>query len=162
MTRRIFAKPGLKWIFVASSMVVTVVSAAAAPGCGGAPPEFDKAAAHTPETLVQEFIQRYKALPQNASARTKAATSQVEKARASLPDPDAPSGKSAQKEAAVKSKMAPQAQTLDGLIATLDQRLGELDGVSKADAAKKAAELIEKAPEIKDEDRKVVLERLAR
>jgi len=162
MTRRIFAKQSLKWIFVACSTVVTVVSSAAAPGCGGDVPEFDKAAAHTPETLVQEFIQRYKGLPENASARAKATAAKIEKVRASLPDPDAPSGKSAQKEAAVKSKMAPQAQTLDSLIATLDQRLGELDGVSKADALKKAAELVEKAPELKDNDRKVVLERLAK
>jgi hypothetical protein len=161
MTRRIFARQSFKWIFAASSTVATVVSSAAAPGCGADAPEFDKAAAHTPETLVQEFLQRYKGLPENTSARARVNAAKVEKARASLPDPDAPSGKSAQKEAAVKSKMAPQAQTLDDLIATLDRRLGEIDGVSKADAAKKAAELIEKAPEIKDEDRKVVLERLA-
>ncbi|APW61776.1 hypothetical protein [Paludisphaera borealis] len=162
MTRQIFASQRLKWIFVALSAVVTIVSSMAAPGCGGDTPVFDKAAMHTPETLVQEFIQRYKGLPEQTSAKAKASAAKAEKVRASLPDPDAPSGKSAQKEAEVKSKMAPQAQTLDSLIATLEQRLGELDGVSKADAVKKAVELIEKAPEIKDADRKTVVERLSK
>ncbi|MDR3623484.1 MAG: hypothetical protein P4L85_29395 [Paludisphaera borealis] len=162
MTRQIFASQRLKWIFVAFSAVVTIVSSMAAPGCGGDTPVFDKATQHTPETLVQEFIQRYKGLPEQTSAKAKANAAKAEKVLSSLPDPDAPSGKSARKEAEVKSKMAPQAQSLDSLIATLEQRLGELNGVSKADAAKKAVELIEKAPEIKDADRKTVVERLSK
>ncbi|QEH39205.1 hypothetical protein OJF2_78190 [Aquisphaera giovannonii] len=162
MTRQTLSPQRLKWIFLAISAAATVAASAATPGCGGGEPEFDKSALHTPETLVQEFVQRYKNLPERASARAKAAAAKSEKAIASLPDPDAPSGKSAQKEAAVKSKMAPQAQTLDGLIASLDQRLGEFRGISKADAVKQAVAALEKAPELKPDDRKVVVERLSK
>jgi hypothetical protein len=46
------------------------------------------------------------------------------------------------------------------VIDTLVTRLGELKGVSRSEAAKKAAELIRKEPAIQEDDRKAVLDRL--
>lgn len=131
-------------------------------GCGGGEPEFDKTALHTPETLVQEFVIRYKALPAQASAKEKARAARIEKAKAAIPDVDAESNKSSRLEAESKKKNAEKLETLDHLIETLELRLGRLKDISRADAAKKVIELIEKEPSIKKDDRQAVIDRLGK
>lgn len=153
--------PGTRWLAAPASAIALVAGLAAFQGCS-AEPEFDKSTLHTPESLVQEFMIRYKRLPEHATARQKAQADKSAKALAKLADPDAPSGKSQATEAVKKKAVRETLDTLDNLIDTLATRLGELKGISRSDAAKQAAELIRKEPTIREDDRKAVLDRLGK
>jgi hypothetical protein len=83
----------------ALAAIFTVTLMTSLHGCGGDAPEFDKTALHTPETLVQEFVLRYRRLPAQVSAEAKAQAARLEKVQAALPDVDAESAKSARSEA---------------------------------------------------------------
>lgn len=137
------------------------VVVAALSGCGGRP-EFDKALAHTPESLVHEFMLRYEDLPDQATAKQRERAAKQAEAQAKLPDVDSGSGKSSRKEAAVKSQALAQTQTLDNLIDALDRRLGSVEGMSRQEAVTKAIELLDYEPKIRDEDRKAVIDRLSK
>jgi hypothetical protein len=150
---------GTRWLAALASAMSLVAALAAFQGCSSEP-EFDKAALHTPETLVQEFMIRYRRLPEHATAKQKAQAAKFAKVQASRPDPDAPSGKSERKEAERKRVERAKVDTLDAVIDTLATRLGELKGISRSDAAKQAADLIRKEPSIQEDDRKAVLDRL--
>lgn len=136
------------------STILTVLTTIGLQGCGETP-VFDQAAKHTPQSLVEEFVARYKNLPPNR----KPAKGSGGKAKGEAPDVDE-AGKSSRKEAATKGEMLKESETLDQVLETLTYRLGKLDGVSRADAAKQAVDLIEKEPSIKSEDKDVVVERL--
>lgn len=142
---------------VVLASTLAVLATAAIQGCGGGEPTFDQSLKHTPETLVEEFVTRYKNLPAHRkeakgakAARTKAADS---------PDVDE-AGKSSRREAVTKGEMAKETETLENVAATLEERLGQIAGVPPAEAAAQAAALIEKSPDVKDDDKKTVLERL--
>ncbi|MFO0890227.1 MAG: hypothetical protein U0790_13940 [Isosphaeraceae bacterium] len=150
-----------RWLAALTSALSLVGALASVQGCS-AEPEFDKAAMHTPESLVQEFVIRYKRLPEHATAKQKAQAARIAKAQAALPDPDAPSFKSERKEAATKQTERQKTETLDHLLDTLTTRLGQLRGISRSDAAKKATELISKEAAIKEEDRQAVIDRLGK
>jgi len=62
----------------------------------------------------------------------------------------------------VKKKAAETQETLENLIDTLELRLGRLKNISRANAAKKAIEFIEKESAIKLEDRQAVIDRLGK
>lgn len=132
------------------------------PGCWGETPEFDKSSLHTPESLVDEFVLLYKRLPGRSSDKVRTQVAEAEKKRSSLPDVDAPSGKSARKEEQAKKKMAEDTETLENLLIRLEERLGALPGMSRSEAAKKAVAAVEKSTEIKDDDRKTITDRLNR
>jgi len=159
MPRRMISSPRLRALVSALATCLAVVAAAVS-GCGG-DLEFDKSVAHTPESLVQEFMIRYKDLPDQATAKQKERARKAAEAQAKLPEVDA-GLKSSRKAAATKSQMLAETQTLDNLIDALDRRLGSVEGMSLKEAAAKAVELINKEPSIRDEDRKAVVERLSK
>lgn len=103
---------------------------------------------------------RYETLPDQATAEQREKLAKQAAAQAKLPDVDSGSGKSSRKEAAIKSQALAQSQTLDNLVDALDRRLGLVKGMSKREAAAKVAELIDYEPNIRDEDREVIMERL--
>ncbi|WP_165246825.1 hypothetical protein [Paludisphaera soli] len=155
MTPRPLSSRRATLAIAAFSSFFTLLATAALQGCGETP-EFDKSLQHTPETLVQEFVVRYKNLPENRRTLKSAKTA---KPKGEAPDVDQ-AGKSSRKEAAVKGAMLKEAETLDNVLATLEERLGKLEGVPRAEAAKKAADLLEQEPAVKDEHKKEVVERL--
>ncbi|OJW19956.1 MAG: hypothetical protein BGO49_10535 [Planctomycetales bacterium 71-10] len=138
----------------ASCTLLTVLTTVGLQGCGETP-EFNQALKHTPETLVTEFVARYKNLPPNRKPLKSARA----KPKGEIPEQDE-AAKSSRKEAATKGEMLKESETLESVVATLEDRLGQLEGISRADAAKKAAELIEKEPAVKDDDKQAVVERL--
>lgn len=160
MFRRKISAPRFHGIASVTAALPAIVALALS-GCGERL-EFDKAVGHSPESLVQEFMIRYQGLPDQATAKQQARAAKEAEARAKLPDVDAGSLKSSRKEAAVKSQALSQTQTLDNLLDALDRRLGSVEGLSRKEAAAKAVELINNEPDIRDEDRKVVIERLSR
>jgi len=139
----------------AASALLTLFATAALQGCGEQEPEFDASVQHTPETLVQEFLVRYKNLPENRKALKSTRPSKEKEA----PDVDE-AGKSSRKEAAVKGAMLKESETLENVVATLEDRLGTIQGTPRAEAARKAVELIEKEPSVKEDDRRALVERL--
>jgi hypothetical protein len=136
--------------------LLTVLTTVGFQGCGS-PPEFSAELKHTPETLVTEFVARYQNLPTNRKG-LKGSSGGATTERKVIDSDEA--GKSAKAEAATKSEMLKESETLESVVAALENRLGKVDGMSRAEAAKQAAGLIEKEPSIKDEDRKDVVERL--
>lgn len=134
--------------------LLTVLTTVGLQGCGETP-EFNQALKHTPETLVTEFVARYKNLPPNR----KPLKSERGKPKGEVAEQDE-AAKSSRKEAATKGAMLKESETLESVVATLEDRLGQLEGISRADAAKKAAELIEKEPALKDQDKQTLVERL--
>lgn len=156
MSRQAIPSRRSRLAVAALSSLLTVLTTVGLQGCGETP-EFNQALKHTPETLVEEFVARYKNLPPNRKP-LKAARGGAQ-AKGEAPDIDE-AGKSSRKEAATKGEMLKETETLENVVATLEERLGKLEGVSRAEAAKKAAELIEKAPAVKDDDKKAVVERL--
>jgi len=129
-------------------------------GCGG-DLEFDKSVGHTPESLVQEFMIRYKTLPDQATAKQRERAAKEAEAQAKLPEVDA-GLKASRKAAATKSQMLAETQTLDNLVDALDRRLGAIEGMSRKEAAAKVVELINWEPNIRDEDREIIIERLSK
>ncbi|MDG3007662.1 hypothetical protein [Paludisphaera mucosa] len=156
MSRTILSSRRAHLAIAACSALLTILTTAVLQGCGGAEPVFDQSVKHTPETLAQEFVTRYKNLPANRKP-LKSARSAATKGEA--PEQDE-SAKSSRKEAVVKSEMLKESETLENIVATLEERLGKLEGVPRAEAAKKAAAVIEQEPAVKAEDKAAVLERL--
>lgn len=144
-----------RWLSLAL-MALAPAAAALLLGCGGGTPEFHQGVKDTPQSLAEEFVFRYKALPENASEKAKAKAAAAEKAQAALPDVDAQT-KSSHAEAATKKAAMP---TLKGLLDDLDARLGQVEGTSRADAAKAVLEAFEKEPAVRAEDRATISERL--
>jgi hypothetical protein len=144
-----------RWLPLAL-MALVPVAASLLPGCGGETSEFHQDVKDTPQSLAEEFVFRYKALPENASEKAKAKSAAVEKAKAALPDVDAQT-KSSHAEAATKKAAQP---TLDGLLDDLDARIGKVQGASRADVAKAVLGAVEKDPAIREEDRAVISKRL--
>jgi hypothetical protein len=155
MPPRLLSSRRVNLAIAALSSLSTLLATAALQGCGETP-VFDKSLQHTPETLVQEFVVRYKNLPENRRTLKSAKSA---KPKGEAPDVDE-AGKSSRKEAAVKGAMIKEAETLDNVLATLEERLGKIEGVPRAEAAKQAADLLEKEPAVQEEDKKAVVERL--
>jgi len=147
-------------VAAALSGCLTIVAMAALPGCGGNP-EFDQAVAHTPESLVEEFMIRYKNLPGQANAKQRERALKAAEAQAKLPEVDA-GLKASRKGAEAKRQMLAETQTLDNILDALDRRLGSVKGLSRREAVAKAAELLQKEPDLREEDRKVIVERLSK
>jgi hypothetical protein len=126
------------------------------PGCGGGKAEFHKDAADTPESLAQDFLFRYKALPDRQSAREKARTAALEKARAAVPDIDAQT-KSARAEAAVKKASGP---TLERLIDETQARIARIPGLPRAEASRKFVDALSKEGTIAQDDLRLIRESL--
>jgi hypothetical protein len=130
-----------------------------APGCGSSKPEFSPETQQTPDSLAQEFVFRYQGLPSQASgkAKARAATAEKAKAKAAALLEEGERKKSAQ----ATTKKAPVA-TLDALIDSLELKLGEVPGVSKAEAAGKVLERLKGQSSIDEADRAVISERLGK
>lgn len=144
----------------ALSGCLTIVALTTLPGCGENA-EFDQAVAHTPESLVQEFMIRYKNLPDQANAKQRERALKAAEAQAKLPEVDA-GLKASRKGAETKRQMLAETQTLDNILDALDRRLGSVEGLSRREAAAKAADLIQNEPGIRDEDRKIIIDRLSK
>ncbi|AMV40799.1 hypothetical protein [Planctomyces sp. SH-PL62] len=159
MNRITLSSPRANLAIAALSSFLTILATVALQGCGGETPVFDQSLQHTPETLVQEFLVRYKNLPENRKALKASRSAKSATAKGEQPDVDE-AGKSSRKEAAVKGQMVKESETLENVVATLEDRLGTVQGVPRAEAAKKAVELIENQSDLKAEDKQAVIERL--
>lgn len=147
--------PG-KFAGTLATMVLTAMVIAWLPGCGSGTPEFHQDVRDTPASLAEEFVFRYKGLPEQASARSIAKAEAVEKAKAALPDVDAET-KSSHAEALTKKAAVP---TLGGLLDDLDARLGKLTGTARSDAAKAVLDILDKESAIREADREAITKRL--
>ncbi|SIO66259.1 hypothetical protein SAMN05444166_8020 [Singulisphaera sp. GP187] len=143
-----------------SSLIFTLLTLAASalfPGCGNNAVEFDKDAEHNPESLAQEFLFRYKALPDRASTRQKARIAAREKAEAAVPE--AVDQTKSERGATTKKVAVP---TLEGLLTETEERVAGVPGMSRTEAGRKVVELLAKETAITPDDLRLIRERLAR
>lgn len=138
-------------------MLLTLAAAVGSPGCGNNTVEFDKAAEHNPESLAQEFLFRYKALPDRASAKQKARIAAREKAEAAVPD--AVDQTKSERSETTKKATVP---TLEDLLTETEERVAGIPGMSRTEAGSKVVEILAKDSTIPPDDLKLIRERLAK
>ncbi|WP_406697125.1 hypothetical protein V5E97_39680 [Singulisphaera sp. Ch08] len=136
--------------------LLTLIVSAGFTGCGNHAVEFDKDAEHNPESLAQEFLFRYKALPDRASTKQKAQIAAREKAEAAVPD--AVDQTKSERGATTKKVTVP---TLDGLLTETEGRVAGVPGMSRTEAGSKVVEILAKEPAITPDDLQLIRERLA-
>ncbi|WP_422926320.1 hypothetical protein [Singulisphaera sp. PoT] len=149
------ARISLSKPFATLTMAVVVSLLPWLPGCGGNDAEFSKETQYTPETLAQEFVFRYKSLPERRSNREKSKADALEKFKASVPDADE-ARKSAKAEASKKGS----APTLEGLVAEFSTKLGSIPSLPRPEASKQFLSALSKDSTVKPDDLKAITEQL--
>lgn len=137
----------------ASTLGLAVTLVALAISCAGEP-EFNRETRYTPQTVAQELVFRFKALPVAGKTSTK-----VRKARKSAPAPNA------EEKGAVKSqaKAAPKkqlARTVDDLLDDVEAKVGLITGMPRTEALKKVIEAVSVDRTLDPDDRKMLTTRL--
>ncbi|AGA30228.1 hypothetical protein [Singulisphaera acidiphila] len=137
--------------------LLTLAASAGFPGCGNHAVEFDKAVEQNPESLAQEFLFRYKALPDRASARQKARMAALEKAEAAVPE--AVDQTKSERGETTKKVTVP---TLEGLLTETEGKVAGIPGMSRTEAGKQVVEFLAKESAITPDDLRLIRERLAK
>ncbi len=127
-----------------------------ASGCG-VRPEFDRAAAYTPESLAQEAVFRYRGL--NPEARKSTRKTRVSKAKTAA-ERESEETATRKNQGAPTTKKRSGAATLDDLLDDLSTKLDRIAGLSRADACKKLVEAVASDPTLGENDRKSFSARL--
>jgi predicted RNase H-like nuclease len=145
-----------------ASMVVVLVVAAVATGCGPALVDVDPATRYTAESLAQELIVRFQAL--NPSAKTSR--------RAVRVNPSAEKARAERLERAVSAekkggggpgeKKRKGAPTIDDVIDDVDHKLDLLSGTSRSDACRKMIEAISGESSLTADEKKTLSDLVGR
>lgn len=157
MNRMTFPPALAKLLAASLTAVLAFTTASWLPGCGPGTPEFTKEVENTPESLAQEFVFRYKALPVRSTVRAQKKAALLAKAKAALPEVDA--GKKSSRDDA--TKVAPVAN-LDDLVDEFEGKLGKVPGVPRAEATKKFLDALGKEADLKGDDLQAVTGRLGK
>ncbi len=142
-------------IVLTAEVALVLILASAGPGCGGDPPEYDKAANYTPESLAQELIIRYRAL--NPDSRTSSRRPKNKKSKAdsaARPDLD--------KKGAVRTPKKRASATIDEVLDDIDSKIALVKGTSPAETTKKMNETIASDGSLTDGEKKTLTELVGR
>ena len=114
-----------------------------------------------PESLLQEFVLRYKRLPDQATAKQKAQAARIAKVQAAS-RPRRPFRQVAAEGGRDETQRTPEDRDPGPPDRHPGTRLGQLQGIGASDAAKKAIEQIRKETSIKENDRQAVIDRVGK
>jgi hypothetical protein len=125
-------------MLVAASTLLMLVVPAIVPGCG--PDDFgvDKGALYTPESLASELAIRFRALNPDAKTSKRKGQSRSDKAAAERRE----HGNKAQTKGGGVKKKAQGPMTIDDVLDDIDEKLGLIKGVSRAEACRKMTDAI--------------------
>jgi len=140
-----------------TATIATVMLSVAAPGCGPATSEADKAAEYTAETIAQELAFRYRSLNPEAKKSTRAPKAKPTKSIAQLETDEKLQTKS-KDVATTKKRSGPP--SLDDVLDDIDVKLGRLKGTSRSAACQQVIETISKDNSLTENDKKLLTEKL--
>jgi hypothetical protein len=142
---------------VTTATIATVMLSVAAPGCGPAASEADKAAEYTAESLAQELAFRYRSLKPEAKKFTRAPKAKSTKSIAQL-ETDEKLDTKGKDVATTKKRSGPP--SLDDILDDFDVKLGRLKETSPSAACQQVIETISKDNSLTENDKKLLTEKL--
>jgi hypothetical protein len=145
-------------MLVAASTLLMVVVPAIVPGCGAGDLGVDKAALYTPESLASELAIRFRALAPDAKTSKKKRPSRSDKEAAERRE----HGNKAQTKGGGVKKKARGPMTVDDVLDDIDDKLGLIKGVSRAEACRKMTDAISHDGSLTSDEKKSLEELVGR